>query len=120
MADKQEPKRYPINMDMADKGGSRWFLEEGSCAICSGQTISPIMLTSGRKGGTEEPICSDCLIDLHKASHTKLTVHQRLNSLEARAERTEGKVDGQIKNLDLALIIALAVLSFIAGVVVGN
>ena len=92
------------------------YLEDGNCAICNKPTVRAGMERVDLARDDKEPfICADCLVDLHKASHTKLTVLQRIGLLEAKAERIESKVDTRAMILNLAFTIALAGLAFLAG-----
>ena len=95
---------------MADEptpeNGGGIFVQYDKCAICSQLTSRATTEEVMSSRDEQEPlICGECLVDLHHASHTKLTVLQRLGVLEAKTERVESKVDTRLMLLGLGFTI---------------
>lgn len=92
------------------------YIEDGRCAICDSVTIRPGVENVSNK--EEAFVCGDCMVDLHKATHTKLTVLQRIGNLEVKSERIESKVDSKYPILQAILAVVLTLTGFLAGIVV--
>ena len=106
---------------MANVGDlTQLYLEDGNCAICNKPTLRAGMEKIDQARGNKEPfICADCLVDLHRASHTKLTILQRITHLEARAERIEGKIDNMVSRQSRSLDFAYLFLGVLLGALLG-
>ena len=109
---------------MADEptpeNGGGIFVQYDKCAICSQLTSRATTEEVMSSRDEQEPlICGECLVDLHRASHAKLTVLQRLGVLEAKTERVESKVDTRLMLLGLGFTIVFGLLTFLLGVFLG-
>lgn len=101
---------------MTDRQEGAAYIDDGRCAICNNVTLKTYI--HGVSNEEEAFVCGDCMVDLHKATHTKLTTLQRVGILEAKTERIESKVDRQNPILQAILAVVLTVTGFLAGIVV--
>ena len=90
--------------------------DDGRCALCGRPTVRPIIGAVEIARGEEhkEPfVCNTCLLDLRGDMATGLEVRRQLGNLEARVQG----FDTKLWNQSLAFNTALAVGSFLAGVI---
>ena len=85
-------------------------MEDGNCTICTEPTVRAGLDSVKFQRREEKPfICGACFVDLHRGSHTKLTVIQRLGNLEA-------EVDTRATIVQLALTLVFGILCYVLGV----
>jgi hypothetical protein len=109
-----EERKLPEDPDSIGPGEDGY--EDGLCALCGRPTVRLIVGDVEIARGEEyrEPfVCNKCLLDLRGDMATELEVRRQLGTLDARVQ----SLDTKLWNQTLAFNVALAVGSFLAGVV---